>query len=82
MSWYRLYPTPETLVQMLVSDTPLTDDEESRYDHSIIPHERHHSVEADFAREMERLLRDLRASANCYVSPEKLKEVDDFLNQK
>lgn len=31
---------------------------------------------------MERLLRRLRASANCYVSPETLREVDDFLEQK
>lgn len=32
--------------------------------------------------EMERLLRHLRASANCYVPSEKLAEIDRFLDQK
>ncbi len=32
--------------------------------------------------QMERLLRGLRASANCYVSADRLKEVDDFLSGK
>ena len=35
------------------SNTPITDDLESRYDYSIFPHERHHSVNADDCRAIE-----------------------------
>ena len=34
--------------------TPETDEEESSYDYSIIPHDRHYSVDAAFARKLER----------------------------
>lgn len=40
--------------------TPRTDDEESRFDYSIIPHERHYAVNASFARQLERELEEAR----------------------
>ena len=35
------------------SNTPITDDLESRYDYITLPHERHHSVNADDCRALE-----------------------------
>lgn len=38
------------------SETPRTDAEESSFDYRIIPKQRHHAVDAEFARELEREL--------------------------
>lgn len=67
-----------------MSDTPTTDRLELSCDELCVPggSDKSGMIEAQFARKMERLLRHLRANANCYVPPPVLQEVDDFLNQK
>jgi|GEM_PF-2866761 len=51
---------PETKAKP--TDTPETDTEESFYDYSIIPKERHYSVDAEFARKLERQRDALKTS--------------------
>jgi hypothetical protein len=62
-----------------MSDTPTTDIKVFSY--SVQDFYTESAVSVEFARQMERFLRQLRAHANNYVSPEMLREIDEFLNQ-
>lgn len=67
-----------------MSDTPYTErliDNDGAFV-EIAPSIADTFVPTENMRNMERLLRCLRANANGYVSPSKLQEIDDFLNQK